>query len=223
MQYQQSDAGSVRAEPVTVSADMRAGRPWWKICCGGCFLFLFVLIVGAALLWRGAGGGRGPQILAQLPANFPPSISFYQLEDAQSIEYFSGSEKNRAFSALLSPLKMFGSVMVSTSENGTEGSASTTAIQRLMDASVSRLEQIDTVTVRWSSLEANRDDVLRFYLESLQRNGFTVDARREAATATDNVIARRDDINVQLMLQDVGDVPGIESLVIVVDYLNQNQ
>jgi hypothetical protein len=209
-------------EPRLVGDEVRAGRPWWKICCGGCFLFLFVLIVGAAFLWRGAGGGRGPQILTELPANFPPSISLYRLEEAQSIEYFSGGEKNRAFSALLSPLKMFGSVMVSTSNN-TDGSASTTAIQRLMDTSVSRIEQIDTVTVRWNSLDVSRDEALRFYLESFQRNGFTVDARREDATATDNVIARRDDITVQLMLQDVGDVPGIESLVIVVDYLNQNQ
>lgn len=208
--------------PREVGTEMRQGRPWWKICCGGCCLILVLLVVGAGLAWRGLGGGNGPILVDELPANFPPNITLYRVDDAKSIEYYSGRDKNRAFTALMSPLRFFGTIMVSPRE--TDGGPSTgTArnIDRFMDAGASRLQQIDTVTVRWERLAAAKDDLLRFYREQFDRNGFVSTSRRDAATASDTIIAKRQDVIVQLLVQDLPDIDGIDTVTIKIDYLNQ--
>ncbi|MFA5935716.1 MAG: hypothetical protein WC787_02595 [Patescibacteria group bacterium] len=192
---------------VVTGIDARAGRPWWKLCCGGCCLFLLLVLVGGVFFWRGIGGGRGPQILTQLPSNFPPVVTLYRVEQATSIEYFPGSEKTRTFSALLSPLRFFGSVMMT---NG------------FMDANVSRLQQVDTVTIRWKSLDATGPDVRTYYREHFQRNGFTLDERRDEPSASDILIARRADVGVQILIQDLPDIAGVDMVTVAVDYLNQS-
>lgn len=208
--------------PREVGTEMRQGRPWWKICCGGCCLILILLVVGAGIAWRGLGGGRGSVFVDRLPSNFPPNVTLYRLDDAKSIEYFSGHDKNRTFAALMSPLRFFGTIMVSSGETDA-GQATGTArnIERFMDAGASRLQQIDTVTVRWERLAVPKADLIRFYTEQFDRNGFVTTLKRDAATVSESIIAKRPDVIVQLLVQDLPDIDGIDTVTLKVDYLNQ--
>jgi hypothetical protein len=210
-------------EPVVVSTEMRAGRPWWKICCGGCCLFLILAVAGGFLLWRGIGGGRGPVALSDLPSNFPPSITVYRLDQARSIEYFSGADKNKGFAALLSPLRYFGSVMMTTAPSEQVESSSTNPLARFVDVNAARLGQVDTLTIRWKSLVATSDEVLRFYREQFRRNEYLIDETRDEAAGSTLLVARRGDVTAQLLIQDVPDVAGLDSITLIIDYLNQSE
>ncbi len=207
---------------LAVPNDVRAGRPWWKVCCGGCCLFIVIILVGLGLLWRGIGGiGSGPSLVATVPGNFPPSVTLFMLDKAKSIEYFSGHDKNRTFATLLKPLRFFGSVMVSSSvTDGLHGTTTSIGLDKFMDASTARLEQIDTVTIYWEHLPATKEDLYRFYLEQFQRNGYVVETQRDDASMTDNIVGKRQDVTVQLQVQDLPDVEGVDTVTVTVDYVN---
>jgi hypothetical protein len=205
--------------PPQVGIEIREGRPWWKICCVGCFAILIAIVVLVWFAWRGATGG-GPRSLATLPANFPPSVDVYRLEDAKSIIYLPGGEKDRLVALVLAPFKFFGNVMVSDRGTGDDASQKQW-VDRITDGKVSQLQKVDTVTIAWERLKADRDETEQWYLSGFQRNGFAVLSRRDAATATDVVIAQRDDARVQLQIQDLADIAGIDSIIMIVDYMNQ--
>ncbi|MEO5927938.1 MAG: hypothetical protein ABIO72_04415 [Patescibacteria group bacterium] len=202
--------------PATPGLDeARQGRPWWKACCVGCFFFLLVMIIGFVLFWRGLGGGRGPQVLSSLPSNFPPALTLYRMDKAASITYFSGEEKQRTISALLSPvrwLKGDRSVAPSTTSTVTVGQA--------LDAQGSLIAQVDTVSVVWQNLDVPRIDLLEFYQDEFRRNGFTVQSSHDDVTQTDSIVATRNDIMLALKIQDLADIEGIDTITAVVDYLN---
>jgi len=206
--------------PPHVGLEIREGWPWWKICCIGCFVLVVAIIVLIGAAWHGFGGG-GPQTLTALPPNFPPSVGVYRLEDAKSIVYLPGKEKDRLITLVLSPFRFFGNVMVSESATGTGGAPKPWVDQVTESASITQLQKMDTVTITWERLQADRDEVEKWYLGGFQRNGFAVTSRRDAATATDVMIAQRSDARVQLQLQDLPDISGIDTVTMVVDYLNQ--
>lgn len=208
--------------PPQVATEMRQGRPWWKVCCGGCCSLVAVAVIASGLAWRGAGGGSGPRIVNELPSNFPPGLTLYRLDQARSIEYFSGRDKDRTFTILMSPLRFFGNIMVSSSEKDA-GSASgaSGSIDRFMETNASRLQQIDTVTVYWDQLDVSKDDLYVFYLEQFRRNGYVIDSRRDELLSRDTIIARQADITAQLSVQDSPDIRGIDTVTIVINYSNQ--
>ncbi|MBU2613666.1 hypothetical protein KJ925_04410 [Patescibacteria group bacterium] len=199
------------ATPEHVGLEIREGRPWWKVCCVGCLVVVVGIIMLIGFAWRGLSGG-GPRSLKALPQNFPAVVNLYRIEDAVSIVYLPGSEKNRLMAFVMAPFRMFGRVMISDHQvDQDEGVGST----------VSQLQNIDTVTVRWERFAAERATVLNRYLDDFRRNGFRIDILRDDATATDTVIASREDVRVQLQIQDLADVAGVDSIVVVTDYLNQ--
>lgn len=204
--------------PKQVGLEMREGRPWWKVCCVGCFALLVLLVALLTSAWRGWNGG-GPHSLTALPSNFPANVGVYRIEDAKSIVYLPGKEKDRLVSMLLSPFKFFGNIMVADRE--TKAAGGTRWYDRITEGSVSQLQKVDTVTVTWERLKAKRDDVEQWYYGELQRNGFGVKSSGNAATATVVIIAQRDDTRVQIQLQDQPDIADIDSITMIVDYLNQ--
>lgn len=193
-----------------------------KICCSSCLVLFLVALIGIGLIWRGLGGKDGPKIVDELPANFPSEIKLYQLEKADQIEYFSGQDKNKFFNSVLLPLKFFGSIMVYKNQNRGSTTSSMEILERVMDANASRLQQIDTVTVRWVRLPGSKTEVYKFYSDQFKRNGFTAQAGRDDATSSDILIAVREDgLLVQLQIQDVPDIANIDMITIKVDYSNQ--
>ena len=120
-----------------------------------------------------------------MPPNFPPSVSVYRIEDAKSIVYLPGKEKDRLIALVLSPFRFFGNVMVSDRATGTDDAQKTWADRVSEGDSVMQLQKVDTVTITWERLQADRDEAEKWYLGEFQRNGFAVTSRRDAATATD--------------------------------------
>lgn len=189
--------------------EARQGRPWWKMCCAGCFLLVVAIVAGSAFLWHGAGGGKGPQELSSLPPNFPPALTLYRAESASSIEYFSGQGKQQAFSVVVSPIRYFFS-------GGNENA--TSSLTQALDARSSAVAKTDTVVVTWKNLASTRDEVIQFYQDEFSRNGFRIQAATEAATKTDTIVAARTDISVVLKIQDLADIEGVDTITATVEY-----
>lgn len=203
--------------PKQVGLEIREGRPWWKVCCVGCFALFVIAIVLLTTAWRGWNGG-GPHTVAELPTNFPANVAVYRIKDAKTIVYLPGKEKDRLVAMLLSPFKFFGNIMVTDRQAGSDGGQ---WYDRITEGSVSQLQKVDTVTITWERLKAERGDVEQWYYGELQRNGFGVKSSSNPATATDVIVAQRNDTRVQIQLQDQPDIPDIDSVVMIVDYLNQ--
>ena len=194
--------------------EARQGRPWWKLCCVGCFGFLILLVLVPLLVWRGAGGS-GPKELSSLPANFPPAITLYRIDAADSIQYFSGAEKQKTLSKLLSPVRFL-------TGNGpiVTNATSTVTLSQALDAQGQLAAHVDSVVVRWSHLNATRADVLNHYQQEFQRNGFVIQASRDDVTATDIVTATRSDASLVLKIQDLADIEGIDTITATINYVN---
>lgn len=197
--------------PAQVGLEIREGRPWWKFCCVGCLVLVCGILIFIGIAFRGLGGG-GPAALSDVPPNFPPSVSLYRVEDAKSIVYLAGKDKDRLIAAVLAPFRWFGRVMVSDRPSDGRGEPA---------SGVSQLQDVDTVTVRWERLDIDREKLLTWYLDMLERNGFRIEAYRDDATAMDALVASREDVRMQVQIQDIADIPGIDSVVAVIDYLNQ--
>lgn len=83
------------------------------------------------------------------------------------------------------------------------------------------LQQMDTVVVRWEELDTSREDVLRFYQELFERNKFVVQSARDGGRAIDTIVAQRDDVVMNVRVQDLPDVPGVDNVTVIINYLSE--
>jgi hypothetical protein len=199
--------------------DVVSGRPWFSICCIGCLLVIAAIGIGGFILLRVLTGPTS-MTLTSLPDNYPKDLPLYRLEDAASISLVKGSQKSRMLQLLTGPAKLFVQATggSASSSVGTDLASTTQDIKNAISAYSSQLEHQDTLTVTWKNLKASRLDVVRYYEDLFKKAGLKEQATRDDATATDLVFASRPDEAIQIDLQDLPDVSGIDELVITVDY-----
>ena len=190
--------------------EVASGRPWFSICCVGCLLLIAAVGLGVFILLRILTGPSSVS-LASLPETYPKDLPLYRLEDAYSISVVQGSQKSRMLKLLAGPAKLFGQLA------GGEAS-STQDIKNVISDYSAQLEHQDTATITWKNLKASRVEVVRYYESLFQKAGLREQAARDEATATDLIFASRPDEAIQIRLQDLPDVEGIDELVIIVDY-----
>lgn len=200
--------------------EVRAGRPWWQVCCAGCLLLVAAVFVGGWLLFRGGPGPTNVH-LTTLPDAFPKDIQLYHVEDADSITLIQGKNTNKFLQAIMTPLHLFTSGAVVTTTPSLIGSTSTATIQtamQVLDTYAEKFKDMDTVIVSWDHVSSTRQEIMDFYQGSFARGGFASTSSRDAITGTEMVIGTRPDASIQLQLEEDEQGRGIDAMVAAVTY-----
>lgn len=181
---------------------LRSGRSFGAAFSIGCLLFFVAAALVSVIVIRVLMGPGAVQLSA-LPPNYPQDMPLYRAQAASSISYLPGDRKRDIANFLALPLRWMQSM---------------TGYTTPFDAYATALEKVDSVTVTWFNLAATREEVLRYY-NGLARTAHFVDtAEYDALTGTDSIVAKRSDASLQLLLQDATSTPGIDQLVITVEY-----
>jgi hypothetical protein len=207
------NSGEVRRETDIAAA----GRPWWQACCLGCLALLVAVGIGGYILLRVA---VGPSVvrLSTLPEGYPKNLMPYRLEDAQAISLVSGAHKGNMMRILESPVRLlsraFGSV--SSSEPGTLERSRTA-----LEGYASSLHSMDTLTIEWKEFSASPEEVKVYYTNLFQAAGLSLRTIHDEATATDFLLGQSPTAVVQIELHDTVAIPGIDGLIMTVDYITE--
>lgn len=190
--------------PGSVS-EIRVGRPWWKVCCIGCLLLFFAPLIGLVILSH-VFTGTSEQALNALPANYPSEIALYHLESASSISYLPGKTKGKMAELLSYPARWFGDA------------SSSAAVEQGTQQFVATAQATDRVTITWSNLNAKEEDVMLYYAALFKQLGMTDRATTDDANHSIVDIAQRSDARVEIGMKDTPEVPGVDQIVVTVDY-----
>jgi hypothetical protein len=188
------------------TGEMEAGRPWWKVCCAGCILLVFGFAVALFVVIH-AITGPGIQHISALPENYPKDLVLFRIEDAASIRYLPGTNKGKMVDILAYPARWF------------SGASSTDAVSAGMEKYSDAMEGTDRVIVTWINLKTPREDVLRHYAELFKKTGMADRATSDEATGSIVDIAEREDAVMQIEVQDLPDIDGVDRIVVTVDYI----
>lgn len=192
------------AAPIIAAAN--TGRSWGKTCCLGCFLPLLALgialVVGIRVL-----SGPGAQQISALPSNYPADLPLYRLSDARTMTFLPGTAKGKLIEFVSAPIKWFGLA------------ASSTTFERSVKEYAARAAGMDRVTVTWTNLNATRSEVLDYYTKLFTAAGLANDAVQDQKTGIVAAVGSRADAVVQFSLNDTPDAPGIDEMVLTVDYI----
>lgn len=200
------DQQDVAIDQGTVS-EVIEGRTWWKVCLGGCAILLVLTLIVGLFLAR-ALFGSGPERVSVLPEGFPSDFALYRPEEVREIYYLPGSSKEKTFRFMTVPLR-FMSSMFDEQENLPNFEA-----ERGMIAG-----RTDTVSMMWEDVQADEDDVLKFYAGSLKQAGVAnPEMRRSEDRVTSEMIGSASDMNFSLLLVNEPDTDVIDTLTIIVEY-----
>lgn len=182
------------------------GRSWGKTCCLGCFLpvlaLALALVVGIRVL-----SGPGAKQISALPSNYPADLQIYRLSDARAMTYLPGTAKGKMIEFVSAPIKWFGRA------------SSSTTFERSVKEYASRAAGMDRVTVAWTNLSSTRSEVLDYYTKLFASAGLSSDAVQDEKTGIVLAGGSRADAVVQFSLDDTADAPGIDEMILMVDYI----
>jgi hypothetical protein len=192
------------------------GRAWWKVCCTGCCLGVAALFVVIPLLLQFVFNAA-PEKVARVPDSYPSQMLLFRPEEAAEILYYPAASKGKVARLLSGPLALIQRIPLPESMSS---STSADQIGRVIREELRRVEGRDTVAVRWSSLNATRDEVLRFYAGALKQAGMPqAQTRRDAAANLDELLSQRPDMRFSLLLTDDPSIRGVENVSVVVEYV----
>jgi hypothetical protein len=194
-----------------------AGRPWWQACCLGCLALLIATGIGGYILLRVA---VGPSVvhLSTLPEGYPTKLVPYRLEDAEAISLVSGAHKGNMMRILQSPLRLMSRAFgnASSSESGTLEKS-----RMAIEGYASSLRAMDTVTIEWVGLDATPEAVKMYYTNLFQAADLSLRTIHDEATGTDFLLGQGANAVVQIELHDTATVPGIDGVIMTVDYITE--
>ncbi len=211
-------------ENPAVGERVREGRPLWQTCCLGCLIAAAALVIAAVVVVR-VFTGPGLENISKLPANYPSDLKLYRLDQATSMVLLRGQSRSKMLQTAASPLKLIETLFKGPNAASSEAgvSASSSALVQA-DDTLNRYSQqaqnMDTVTITWDKPNVTHLDVLKYYDNLFKQVGMTNRAVTEPTTATDYIVAARDNANMQIHLQTASDGTTISKLVIIVSYAN---
>jgi hypothetical protein len=203
--------------PTSLDPDQVAeGRPWWKICCGGCCLGIVVLFVVIPVLLQFVFRSA-PVRVEKLPDTYPKQLILFRPEEAISIMYYPAESKGAVTRLLRAPLALIQRIPVPESVNS---STSAAQITEAIQTELRRAEGRDTVAIGWRNLNSSRDNILRFYVGALKQAGMPpVQQRRDEARGVDELLSQRGDLRFSLLLTDDPSTVPVEDVSVVVEYV----
>lgn len=184
-----------------------AGRPWWKACLiiGG-IGFAAVILVGFLLMRYFSAGD--PVRIKVLPENFPESFTVYRPERISEIYYASSEKKNKPIRFILAPLRLLGGI-----------SSAIGALPDRIEKSLDAFRGFDTVTITWSGVESDVDEVSRFFAGAFLQAGMTDPQMRKTSEGDAvQMVGSSDNLNANLLIVDTPDVPGVDRVTLTLDY-----
>ncbi len=201
------------SEPVEVRETERGGRPWWQICCGGCLLLVIAAIIGGFFLFQTLAG-PGIQPIGALPTNYPKDLVPPHLDQAVSMTLARGSSKSKMRQVIYAPVKLFGNMVSS-------GSGNSAAANSAFDALGKDIASTDTVTIGWKNLQTSQGALTAEYADLFDKAGMEHTSSTNAETHTELITALRQGASVTLQITDQPEVPGVDEVLLVVNYSNQ--
>jgi hypothetical protein len=206
------------------------GRPVWRILLAICVLGAAAFVAGTIALAVFFGIPTLERLTA-LPTGFPADIRIADLESAKSITILRGSGRGRLLGIVLSPFKILAQFegREDAAESGILVSRDPLRIDWLQpeprpEGWIQRAERlaegVDTVSISWEDLPAERERIIRHYLEVFGQAGMRHEAIQDPLTQTDLLVAEKDGLKVQVHLKMSADGGSAEHLVIIVNYRN---
>jgi len=196
--------------------EVAEGRPWWKVCCGGCCIGIVVLFIVVPLVLH-ALFRSGPKHVEKIPENYPSELILFRPEEAVEILHYPAASKGAVARLVSAPLALIQRIPVPESVSSTTSAAQ---LSEAIRTELRRVEGRDTIAIRWSNVDATRDAVLRFYAGALKQAGMPpAQVRRDDATSIDEMLSQRNDLRFSLLLTDDASTKGVESVSVVVEYV----
>jgi hypothetical protein len=85
----------------------------------------------------------------------------------------------------------------------------------------SSLRAMDTVTIEWVGLDATPEAVKMYYTNLFQAADLSLRTIHDEATGTDFLLGQGANAVVQIELHDTATVPGIDGVIMTVDYITE--
>lgn len=152
----------------------------------GCGCLVVVLI--ALIVFLKLAMGTGPQILRQVPSEFPADIPVYDKDNIDQITFVSGDYKNRGIEIaaffpkiILSPLflSLDKNQIAPSSSDDTGVIASAKNLWKIIKTPVS--DHRDTIQIEWKNLDAGPAFLIDYYKKELGKKDYTIDVESEGA------------------------------------------
>lgn len=185
-----------------------SGKPWWKTCLIVAIVVIVVFFLVSFLFVRFVGG-VGPRYTNRLPASFPSDFVLYRVGLVQKILYYPASEKSKPISMIMTPVKL----IAGTSEQGK-------GIADSIDSYLGAVRKNETVTLTWSNVDANAEEVLAFYAGSMRTAGVEDPQMRQTTEkdVSEIVGVTNKGAKIDVLLIDDKNTPKIDAITVIVDY-----
>lgn len=183
------------------------GRPMWKtILIIVAIVFVSLFIVSYLVIRLFSSGG--PKSVSSLPDSFPKSFVVYRPETVKEMYLYSAKDKAKPLTIVTAPLKMLGvknSAMRQLSEKMEQGTKS--------------YINYDTVTIVWKNVDANIDDVVRFFAGALIGSGVADPQVRKSDDGTVyQMVGSGSALEADVLIVDQPDVSGVDSITCTIAY-----
>lgn len=194
----------------TRQGDMKTlieGRPWWKTCLIIAAITLAALIVTGIILFR-VFSGSGPRPISELPDSFPPSFVLYRPEAIHDMYYYPASAKQRPFALALVPIKLLAGV-----------SDQARQLSGYVEQGTASLRNTDTVSITWTGLDADAEEVLLFYAGAMKQVGVEEPQIRQSEDGNlSEMVGSTNDVNVNVLVDDRPGTDAIDTISLIVEY-----
>jgi len=200
----------MRDKPITApnpatTEEVIEGRPWWKVCCVGCVVFVIVAVLAVVLIVR-LSPGAGPRLVSTLPDAFPNDVVLYRPEAIREIYHYPAESKHRALRFFYAPFQAMGK--------------DAKKLPELMQTGLKGVTDTDTVTINWASLDATPDEIARFYAGSMIQAGIEEPQMRR--TDQDGTVIEmtgsRTGLSYRVVLFDDAETPAVDTVTVIVEY-----
>lgn len=185
-----------------------SGKPWWKTCLIVAIVVIVVFFIVSFVTVRFLGG-TGPRYTNRLPASFPSNFVLYRIGLVKKILYYPASEKSKPINFVMTPVRM---IAGATSQGK--------SIADAIDSYLGAVRKNETVTLTWSDVDANADEVLAFYAGSMKTAGVADPQMRQTTEKDVSEIVGVTDkgAKIDVLLVDDKKTPKIDAITVIVDY-----
>lgn len=195
-----------------------------KACFTGC-LFLVFIIIGLIIAIR-LFTGPGPQVVKEIPANFPKEIPIYDPDNIHKITFISGKYKNRSIEiAAIFPKIILSPIFLALNDENipqTEVDKKTSFkdLWKIITTPVG--DHRDTVRIEWTDIDSTPNFIYSYYKIELTKKNFVILKETDTDNGQQFSFSNNNGVSGDFLVQDKdGNQPQTEYISLTVNINNQ--
>lgn len=189
-----------------------------RTCFTGCGCFIFIIV--AVIIGLKIYIGPGPQMLKNVPANFPEDIVIYDKDAIDQITSISGKYKNRGIEiAAFFPKVILSPLLMKKNPDPNNPNAPQNKQRSFWDViSTPVSDHRDTIQVEWRNMDADPNFLISYYKKEFRKNNYAIDVESAGQAVQQFSFSREDGITGSLYAEGGTNAhPGTEYAILTIN------